>query len=134
MSLLNETAPTADVMLDIATACLKRLPKHMRDAAGDIRIIVSDYAEKAILHDMNIPNALGLSGLYVGVPLTHESVTYPSMDRPLIYLYRMPMLMEWASREDVTITEMVEHLFIHELGHHFGWSDEDMHRTLGGED
>lgn len=134
MSVLDETAPTADAMLDIATACLERLPKHMRDAAGDIRIIVSDYAEEAILRDMNIPNALGLSGLYVGVPLTHESVTYPSMNRPLIYLYRMPMLMEWAVREDVTLTEMVEHVFIHELGHHFGWSDEDMHRTLGGED
>ncbi len=130
MSLLNDPAPTGEAMLDIATACLERLPGHMQQAAGDIRVIVSDYADDATLRDTNIPDALGLSGLYVGVPLTHESVTHPSVERPLIYLYRVPILLEWAERGDVTITELVEHVFIHELGHHFGWSDEEMHRTL----
>ncbi len=133
MSLLDEVAPNAEVILDIASACLRRLPKQVQDAAGDIRIIVSDYAEQAVLRDMDIADALELSGLYVGVPLTHESVTHPSIDRPLIYLYRMPMLLEWAERGDVTITELVEHVFIHELGHHFGWSDEEMHCALDEE-
>lgn len=130
MSALTRTAPSADEMYVTAEACFAALPEFMRTAAGDVRIIVMDYAEDDILDDMHIDDALELTGLYSGTPLTLESVTHPSEHRPLVYLYRMPILFEWAARGDVTVEELVRHVFIHELGHHFGWSDADMDAKL----
>ena len=134
MSMLYETAPTAEDILGLAEACIARLPQQMRTAADAVRIIVEDYAEDEILDEMKIQDALELSGLYSGVPLIHESVTHPSIQQPLVYLYRLPILFEWAARGDVTLDELVAHVTIHEYGHHFGWSDEEMHRLLDSMD
>ncbi|KCZ45900.1 MULTISPECIES: metallopeptidase family protein [unclassified Hyphomonas] len=132
--MLYETAPTAEDILGLAEACIARLPQQMRTAADAVRIIVEDYAEDEILDEMKIQDALELSGLYSGVPLIHESVTHPSIQQPLVYLYRLPILFEWAARGDVTLDELVAHVTIHEYGHHFGWSDEEMHRLLDSMD
>lgn len=131
MSAFALTAPGVEEMLACAEKCFAELPEFMRKAAGDVRILVMDYAEDEILDEMEIDDALELTGLYVGVPLTLESVTQPTVDRPLVYLYRLPILYEWAQRGDTTIAELVSHVFIHELGHHFGWSDDEMHTALG---
>lgn len=130
MSALTSIAPSAEEMYLTAEKCFADLPEFMRLAAGDVRIIVMDYAEDETLGEMEIEDALELTGLYVGVPLTIESVTHPSPERPLVYLYRLPILFEWAARGDVTVEELVTHVFIHELGHHFGWSDEEMDAAL----
>jgi predicted Zn-dependent protease with MMP-like domain len=106
----------------------------MRKAAGDVRILVMEYAEDEILDEMEIDDALELTGLYMGVPLTIESITHPSPERPIIYLYRLPILFEWAARGDTSLEDLVTHVFIHELGHHFGWSDEEMDAKLAEED
>ena len=121
-------------MMACAEASFAGLPEFMRKAAGDVRIVIMDFAEDDILDEMEIDDALELPGLYVGVPLTIESVTSPALERPLVYLYRLPILFEWAQRGDVTIEELVRHVFIHELGHHFGWSDEDMDAKLAEDD
>lgn len=121
-------------MLDAAEACLKRLPGHMQTAASAVRIIVQDYADDDLLDELDIDDPLDLTGLYSGTPLTQESVTHPSIEPPLVFLYRMPILFEWASRGDVTLEELVAHVLIHEYGHHFGWSDAEMHRLLESED
>lgn len=131
MSLFTAPAPGADEMLACAEKCFAELPEFMRKAAGDVRIVVMDYAEDETLDEMGIEDALELTGLYSGVPLTLESVTQPALERPLIYLYRMPILFEWAGRGDTSIEELVMHVFIHELGHHFGWSDEEIDMALG---
>ncbi len=131
MSAFALTAPSVEEMLACAEKCFADLPGFMRQAAGEVRILVMDFAEDDILDEMEIDDALELTGLYVGVPLTLESVTQPTIDRPLVYLYRLPILFEWAQRGDTTIEELVTHVFIHELGHHFGWSDDEMHRALG---
>jgi len=131
---LTATSPSGEDLLACAEACFAGLPDFMRHAAGDVRIIVSDYAEDEILDEMGIEDALELTGLYSGVPLTLESVTQPAIDRPLIYLYRMPILFEWAARGDTTIEHLVRHVFIHELGHHFGWSDEEIDAKLEEDD
>ncbi len=133
MSAFALTAPGVEELLACAEKCFAELPEFMRKAAGDVRIVVMEYAEDEILREMEIDDALELTGLYVGVPLTLESVTQPAFDRPLIYLYRLPILFEWAQRGDTTIEELVSHVFIHELGHHFGWSDDQMHTALGEE-
>lgn len=134
MSALTAIAPSLDEMYLTAEKCFADLPEFMRRAAGDVRIIVMDYAEDETLDEMGIEDALELTGLYVGVPLTLESVTNPSEHRPLVYLYRLPILFEWAARGDVTVEELVSHVFIHELGHHFGWSDEEMDAKLEEDD
>ena len=134
MSALTAIAPSLDEMYLTAEKCFADLPDFMRKAAGDVRIIVMDYAEDETLEEMGIQDALELTGLYVGVPLTIESVTNPSEYRPLVYLYRLPILFEWAARGDVTVEELVTHVFIHELGHHFGWSDEEMDAKLEEDD
>lgn len=130
MSALTSAAPGAEELLACAERCFAELPDFMRKPAGDVRIVIMDYAEDHILDEMEIDDALDLTGLYVGVPLTLESITQPSPERPLIYLYRLPILFEWAQRGDVTIEEMITHVFIHELGHHFGWSDEEIDAKL----
>lgn len=134
MSALTAIAPTLDEMYLTAEKSFADLPDFMRKAAGDVRIIVMDYAENETLDEMGIEDALQLTGLYVGIPLTIESVTNPSEYRPLIYLYRLPILFEWAARGDMTVEELVSHVFIHELGHHFGWSDEEMDAKLEEDD
>jgi len=134
MSALTAIAPSVDEMYLTAEKCFADLPDFMRKAAGDVRIIVMDYAEEETLDEMQIDDALELTGLYVGMPLTIESVTNPFEHRPLVYLYRLPILFEWAARGDVTVEELVTHVFIHELGHHFGWSDEEMDAKLEEED
>jgi predicted Zn-dependent protease with MMP-like domain len=130
VSAFDLIAPGAEDFLACAERCFADLPEFMRKAAGDVRILVMDYAEDALLDDMEIDDPLDLTGLYVGVPLTIESVTQPTIERPLIYLYRLPILFEWAQRGDTTIEELVTHVFIHELGHHFGWSDEEIDAKL----
>lgn len=134
MSQLPGIAPSAEDILDAAEGCLKLLPEHMQSAASAVRIIIEDFAEDEILDEMKIDDPLNLSGLYSGVPLTHESVTYPSLQQPLVYLFRLPIIFEWAARGDVTLDELVSHVVIHEYGHHFGWSDEEMHRLLDAAD
>jgi len=134
VSRLPTTAPSAEDILDAAEACLKQLPEHMQAAARDVRIIVQDYADDDVLDEMDIDDPLDLTGLYSGVPLTHESVTQPSLQTPLVFLYRMPILFEWSARGDVTLEDLVAHVTIHEYGHHFGWSDAEMHRLLDSMD
>jgi len=121
-------------MLACAEQCFAALPEFMRKAAGDVRIVIMDFAEDEILDEMEIDDALELTGLYSGIPLTVDSATQPALERPLIYLYRLPILFEWAQRGDTTIEELVTHVFIHELGHHFGWSDEEIDAKLEEDD
>lgn len=134
MSALTSIAPSAEEFHLTAEKCFADLPDFMRLAAGDVRILVMDHAEDETLDELEIDDPLELTGLYIGVPLTIESVTHPSPERPLVYLYRLPILFEWAYRGDVTVEELVRHVFIHELGHHFGWSDEEMDAALEAED
>ena len=91
-----------------------------------VAIRIEEFAEPAILDEFGIRDPHELTGLYQGVPLIHESVTWPSTDGPLIFLYRQPILAEWRDRGDVGLEELIAHVFIHELGHHFGWSDAEM--------
>ncbi len=125
---------SADEMLDVARACFDALPQQMRAAAGRVSIRVEEFAEQEILDEFDITDPYELTGLYHGVSLIHESESHPSIDDPLIFLYRQPILLEWRERGDVDLEDLVIHVFIHELGHHFGWSDEEMHALLDEDD
>ncbi len=124
------TDTSAAHMLAVAGETFAALPEAMRRAAHRIRIRVEEAAGLDVLADFAITDPLDLTGLYVGVPLIHDSVTFPSEEAPLIFLYRAAIVAEWQDRGDIPLDELTAHVFIHELGHHFGWSDEEMDAVL----
>lgn len=122
--------PNIEAFQQLAEDAYAGLPEGFRHAAGRIVIHVQDFADPDVLADFGITDPYQLTGLYQGVPLIHDSITFPSPDTARIFLYRKPLLAEIRTRPDVTLTELIEHVVIHELGHHFGWSDEEMHTLL----
>ena len=106
---------------------LERLPEAFRASLGEVVLIVQDFADDETLADMGIDDPFELSGLYEGVPLTERSVEQSGTLPERIFLYRRPILDEWADGED-TLEHLIAHVLIHEVGHHFGLSDADMDR------
>jgi predicted Zn-dependent protease with MMP-like domain len=120
------TPPSADDIEAIARATLERLPEPFARSVGEIVLLVQEFADDATLGSMGIENPFDLSGLYEGIPLTERSVEQSGTLPERIFLYRRPILDEWTEREE-TLEHLVAHVLIHEVGHHFGLSDEDIH-------
>ncbi|MDP3852701.1 metallopeptidase family protein [Phenylobacterium sp.] len=120
-------APSLDDLADLAQAAFAALPKGFRDMAGEVVFRVDDFAADEVLDALGIPDAFELTGLYQGVDLSHRSVFDPSPEPSRVFLYRRPILDEWAERGDVTLQDLVAHVLVHEIGHHFGLSDDDIH-------
>ncbi|MFZ8942997.1 MAG: metallopeptidase family protein [Gemmobacter sp.] len=91
-----------------------------------VAIRVAVFATYEVLNDLGIENPFELTGLYDGVPMTEKSVADQPRGPDAIWLYRRPILDEWATRGTVTLREIVTHVLVHELAHHFGWSDDDI--------
>ena len=122
-------APSIDELAELAEQAFGRLPAEFRRAAGDVTIHVHDFADDETLDALGIEDPFELTGLYEGVELTRQSVLDPSPAHPVITLYRRPILDEWAERGDLTLGELVSHVLVHEIAHHFGLSDDDIHRV-----
>ena len=118
--------PSAEEIEAIARATLARLPAPFRDSVGDIVLQVPDFADDATLDQMGIDDPFDLTGLYEGIPLTERSVDQSGTLPERIFLYRRPILDEWAAGEE-SLERLVAHVLIHEVGHHFGLSDDDIH-------
>ena len=120
----GQLAPSAGDIEAIARAAMDRLPDALRSHLDGVVLIVEDFADDAILAEMEIDNPFDLTGLYSGRPVGEIAQTG---DVPAtIHLYRRPILDEWAEGGD-TLEHLVTHILIHEVGHHFGLSDADMH-------
>ena len=102
----------------------------LREAAKAVSIRIEDFADEETLEKMHIESPYDLTGLYSGVALTLELHSAPSQIPPVVCLYRMPILDEWAFEKDIALEDLVAHVLVHELGHHFGWSDEEMDAAL----
>mgnify|MGYP000128398091 FL=1 len=123
---LGRAAPDLEAIELLARATIADLPPQFAGPAQSVVLRVADFAPDDIVEDMGIDDPFELTGLYDGVPMTEKSVM-DMMDRPdTIWLFRRPILDEWAERGNVSIAELVGHIVIHELAHHFGWSDEDI--------
>ena len=118
--------PSADEIEAIARATLRALPEQFAQSLGDVVLLVEEFADEATLEAMEIEDPFGLTGIYEGVPLTEPSVTQSGTLPEQIRLFRRPILDEWAGGDD-TLEHLVTHVLVHEVGHHFGLSDEDMH-------
>jgi predicted Zn-dependent protease with MMP-like domain len=118
--------PSADEIEAIARRTLEALPEPFARSLGDVVLLIEDFADGGTLRAMGIDDPFDLSGLYEGVPLTERSVAQSGTLPERIRLFRRPILDEWAASDD-TLEHLVAHILIHEVGHHFGFSDEDMH-------
>ena len=121
-------APDAALIRQLAEAAIATLPEPYRAAAGLIALRIEDVADPEILAALDIDDPLELTGLYDGVPLTEKSVSDQMLQPDQIFLFRLPILTEWIERGDVSLAELVTHVFIHELAHHVGWTDDDIAR------
>ena len=103
-----------------------RLPDPFGAAAQSVVLRVEDFAPDDILADMQIDDPFQLTGLYDGIPMTEKSVFDQALQPDTVWLFRRPILEEWVSRGTETLGQLVAHVLVHELAHHFGWSDEDI--------
>jgi predicted Zn-dependent protease with MMP-like domain len=121
----NLSAPTLADFEHIAAWAWNRLPSHFRDLCRDLVIRVEDFAADDALAELEIEDAFDLMGLYRGVSLTRRSVSDPPREPDMVYLYRRPILDYWAEGEE-SLGDLITHVLVHEIGHHFGFSDADM--------
>ena len=119
-------APDADVIEAIARARIARLPAKFAEHLGDVVLIVEDFADEETLAALCIEHPLDLSGLYHGRPVGEKSSFDTAAEPDRIHLSRRAILEEWVET-GVRLDDLVEHVVIHEVGHHFGLSDDDMH-------
>ncbi|HXF54141.1 MAG TPA: metallopeptidase family protein [Hyphomicrobiaceae bacterium] len=121
----DRVAPSLADFEVLAAAAWERLPEEFRSVCGDVVIRVEDFATDEVLDALGIDNPYELTGLYHGVSLDKKSVADLPRGPDMVVLYRRPLLEEWAEGE-VTLGQLVTHVLVHEIGHHFGFSDADM--------
>ena len=110
----------------IARAVLAGVPDPFKPGAQEVVLQVADLPPPDVLAGLGIDDPLDLTGLYDGIPLTEKSLMDPAPYPDVIWLFRHPILAELEDRGNVTLEELVTHVTIHELAHHFGWSDDDI--------
>ncbi|HEY8004250.1 MAG TPA: metallopeptidase family protein [Phenylobacterium sp.] len=119
-------APSLDDLATLAEAAFQALPEAFRKLTGDVVFRVDDFPPDEVLDELGIEDSFGLTGLYQGVAIGHRDGIGPAAQPSMIFLYRRPILDEWAERGEVTLEELVSHVLVHEIGHHFGLSDADI--------
>ena len=120
-------APSLAELEAIADQAFKRLPRRFRDLCKDVVIRVEDFPTDEVLDALSAESEFDLLGLYHGVDMARQSVMDPAAMPEMVFLYRRPILDYWAEHEE-TLGAIVTHVLVHEIGHHFGLSDADMHR------
>ena len=110
----------------IARVTLERLPSPFRESLHDIVLLVEPVTDAETARGLGLDHPMQLSGLYQGVPLHQRSVSQSGVLPERITLYSRPILAEWRSTR-FSLEQIVSHIVIHEVGHHFGFSDDDMH-------
>lgn len=121
-------APDAAAIEVLAREVIAGLPEEFSGHAGEVHLRVEELADDEILDELQIDDPLELTGIYDGIPLTEKLASEPQHFPDTVRLYRRAILDEWASRGDVTLGDLVRNVVVHELAHHFGWSDGDIAR------
>ena len=121
----SATPPSLADFEAMAQDAWNKLPSEFREMAGDVVIRIEDFATDEVLDELDIEDPFDLTGLYQGVSLNNKSVSDAPRDPDMVFLYRRAILDEWASGEE-ELGHLVAHVLIHEIGHHFGFSDDDM--------
>ena len=127
MSERNSHAPSAGDIELIADREYRRIPAFMRDRVDPVMIRVVDFPSDEVQEEMELESPYELLGLYQGVSLDQSGVHDIREDVDMIFLYRRPLLDYWVETGN-SLEDVVRHVLIHEIGHHFGLSDDDMER------
>ncbi len=119
--------PNLDSFEAMADAAFKALPASFRELTGDVLFAIADFPDDDMLDDLGLDSPFELLGLFEGTGMTElgdvpETGTMPNR----VWLFRRPILDFWAEQEDETLGDIVTHVLVHEIGHHFGFSDDDM--------
>lgn len=122
----DKTAPDLAMIETLARDAIANFPAEFAGHADAVILKLDDFAPDEFLEELEIHDPLELTGLYDGIPLTEKSMSDPQSFPDTVWLFRRPILDEWASRGDVTLTALVSHVVVHEFAHHFGWSDDDI--------
>jgi predicted Zn-dependent protease with MMP-like domain len=116
-----------NAFLSLAEVAFAGIPQSLRQYVGDVAFHIADFAEPAFLADMDMDDPYDLLGLYQGISLDQKGAGATPADVDRIFLYRVPIL-DYCGASGETLSDVVRHVLIHEIGHHFGLSDADMQR------
>ena len=131
---LYHRPPSAADIEQIGRQVLDELPETFRRYVRDVVIAVEDFPDDVTLRDLGLESPFDLLGLYHGVPVGRgSSLAPPREDVDAIYLYRRPLLDYWCDT-GLPLADIVRNTLIHEIGHHFGFSDDDMDEIEFGQD
>ena len=127
----DQQAPSLDDFARLAEQAFADLPEEFRQAAGEVVFRIDDFADEETLGGMGIEDPFELTGLYHGVDIGSRDSLGPAAEPSRVFLYRRPILDEWCERGDVGLAEIIAHVLIHEIGHHFGLDDDQIHAIEG---
>jgi predicted Zn-dependent protease with MMP-like domain len=121
------TPPSLADLERLAQSALATIPAELKRHLGPVIIRVDDFPDEETEDEMELESPFDILGLYRGVALPHKSVSSVARDIDMIFLYRRPILDYWCETGE-DLAHVVRHVLIHEIGHHFGFSDDDMER------
>lgn len=124
---LASRSPTLDEFDAMARDAFRALPEEFRALCGDVVIFVEDFPDESVMAEMKLESEFDILGLYTGVALPFQENFAPPRLPNTVHLYRRPILDYWAEHDDA-LGDIITHVMVHEIGHHFGLSDDDMHR------
>jgi predicted Zn-dependent protease with MMP-like domain len=128
---MSGRAPSLREIETLAEAALTTIPETMRRQIEPLVIRVEEFPDEETEEEMELDSPFDLLGLYRGVAMPHKSVTGTQAEPDMVFLYRRPILDYWCENDDA-LEDVVRHVLIHEIGHHLGFSDEDMERIEEG--
>ena len=117
--------PSLDDIAEIAEAALSEIPQEFKSRIGDVVLRVDEFPDDETLEALGLESPFDLLGLYQGVSMMERGAGHVANDIDRIFLYRRPILDYWCESDD-DLPHIVRHVLIHEIGHHFGLSDDDM--------
>ncbi len=125
--------PDAAAMEQIARRAIAQMPEMFRVHLDGVSVHVEEFADDETLDDLDIDSRWGLLGVYQGRPITEQSIWESGVLSPRIRLFRRPLLAEWEETGE-DLHDLIVHVLVHEVGHHFGYSDEEMEEIDEGDD
>ena len=125
--MMQRLPPSLADIAELAQRALDTIPARLAQHLGPITIRVEEFPDEETEEAMNLDSPFDILGLYRGTALPHKSVSNPQPDLDMVFLYRRPILDYWCETGE-ELGRLVRHVLIHEIGHHFGFSDEDMAR------
>jgi predicted Zn-dependent protease with MMP-like domain len=132
MDWMSIEAPSIDEIERLAREAYAKLPDKFRDLCGDVLFMVQEFPSDDVMRDLGLESEFDLLGLYQGSTLADRVGNRDRPEPTMIFLYRRPILDYWAEHRG-SLGAIVRHVTVHEIGHHFGLSDDDMEAIEEGE-